>query len=293
LTTINASTIEDQEDLNLRAKSASFIGTLQASYTDFHYLRKEWEEITAEESLIGVSMTGIASGKVDNLSLIEASNVVKEENEKVANLIGINPASRTTAIKPEGTASLLLGTSSGIHAWHNDYYTRRIRVGKNEAIYSYLSLVHPELVEDEYFRPETMAVISIPQKAPEGAKLRTESALETLARVNRFNKEWVANGHREGKNKNNVSCTISIKPDEWEGIGDWMWENRENFTAISVLPYSNHSYIQAPFEDITKEVYEEKVKLLQEIDLTQVIEETDETDLQGEAACSGGNCEVI
>ena len=123
-------------------------------------------------------MTGIASNKLDDLDVTEAANVVKEENKRVAELIGVKPAARCTTVKPAGTTSLTLGTSSGIHAWHNDFYIRRIRVGKNEAIYGYLMRNHPELVEDEYFRPHDTAVISIPQKAPEGATLRTESAFQ-------------------------------------------------------------------------------------------------------------------
>ena len=108
---------------------------------------------------------------------------IKDENERVAKLIGINKAARTTTVKPSGTSSLVLGTSSGIHAWHNDYYFRRIRVGKNEAIYSYLATNHPELVEDEYFRPHDTAVITIPQRAPEGSILRYESVFQMLERV--------------------------------------------------------------------------------------------------------------
>ena len=161
LTTINAGDVESQEDLNDRARAAAFIGTLQASYTDFHYLRDIWKRTTEKEALIGVSMTGIASGSVLNLDLKEAANLVKEENARVAGLIGTNPAARCTTVKPEGTSSLVLGTSSGIHAWHNDYYVRRIRVGKNESIYTYLQLNHPELVKDEFFKPTIQAVIEI------------------------------------------------------------------------------------------------------------------------------------
>jgi len=138
LTTIHAGDVKDQADLNERAKAASFIGTLQASYTNFHYLRDIWKKTTEKEALIGVSMTGIASGSVLKLDMKEAANIVKEENARVAAIIGTNPAARTTTVKPEGTSSLVLGTSSGIHAWHSEYYTRRIRVGKNESIYTYL-----------------------------------------------------------------------------------------------------------------------------------------------------------
>ena len=293
LTTIHAGDVESQEDLNARARAAAFIGTLQASYTNFHYLRDVWKRTTEKEALIGVSMTGIASGAVLTLDMKAAANIVKEENARIAALIGTNPASRCTTVKPEGTSSLVLGTSSGIHAWHNEHYVRRVRVGKNESIYTYLLINHPELVKDEFFKPTIQAVIEVPQKAPEGAVTRRESALDLLKRVSKVSKEWVKPGHRKGANKNNVSVTVSIKPDEWQEVGEWMWNNRENFTALSVLPYSDHSYIQAPFEDITEEQYTEMVKVLRNINLDDVIELTDATTLQGEVACGGGACEVV
>ena len=287
---VNVSNIESQEDFNQRVKAASFIGTLQAGYTDFHYLRDVWKKTTEKEALIGVGMTGIGSGVVLGYDMKEAAKVVNEENERVAKLIGINKAARTNTVKPSGTSSLVLGTSSGIHAWHNDYYIRRIRVGKNEAIYQYLVENHPELVEDEYFRPHDTAVISVPQKSPEGAILRTESAFQLLERVKKVTQEWVRAGHRTGSNSHNVSATISLKPEDWELAGEWMWENREFYNGLSVLPYDGGTYIQAPFSDCTKEEFDELFKNLHSIDLSQVIELTDETDLSGEVACAGGAC---
>ena len=292
LTEVNVSDVDNQYELNTRVKSAAFIGTLQAGYSDFHYLRDVWQSTTEKEALVGVSMTGIASGKVLNLNTTEASEVVKKENERVASIIGINKAARTTTVKPAGTTSLTLGTSSGIHAWHNDYYIRRLRVGKNEAIYTYLSLYHPDMVEDEYFRPHDTAVISVPQKAPEGAILRTESALQLLKRVAKVSTEWVKPGTRNGQNTHNVSATISIKEAEWADVGEWMWDNRDVYNGLSVLPFSDHSYKQAPFEDCSKETYEAMLESLTEVDLTKVVEVEDNTDLAGEVACGGGACEI-
>jgi len=289
---VNVSDIESQEDFNKRVKAASFIGTLQAGYTDFHYLRDVWKKTTEKDALIGVSMTGIGSGTVLGYDMTEAANIVKEENERVANMIGINPAARATTVKPAGTTSLTLGTSSGIHAWHNDYYVRRIRVGKNEPIYSYLSENHPELVEDEFFRPHDTAVISVPQKSPEGAILRTESPFQILDRVKRVSQEWIKPGHRTGSNSHNVSATISLKEEEWELAGEWMWENRKFYNGLSVLPYDGGSYIQAPFEDITEEKYHEMFEKLHSIDLSKVIETQDNTDLSGEIACGALGCEI-
>jgi ribonucleoside-diphosphate reductase alpha chain len=292
LTELNASNIESQKDLNERARAASLIGTLQAGYTDFHYLRPEWQETCQRDALIGVGMTGIGSGTVLAYDLEEAANEVNKENRRVANALGINPAARTTTIKPSGTSSCVLGSSSGIHAWHNDFYIRRQRVGKNEALYGYFAEHHPELVEDEYFNPAEQAVIEIPQAAPEGSIIRTESPLELLDRVRRYNTEWVAPGHQDGQNSHNVSCTISLKEDEWELVGEWMWKNRYTYNGISVLPYDGGTYIQAPFEDISEERYRIMESALTGIDLTQVKEVEDKTDLSGEAACAGGACEL-
>ena len=290
---VNVSDVDDQEDLNQRVKAAAFIGTLQASYTNFHYLRPVWQRTTEKDALIGVGMTGIGSGVVQKLDLKQAAQIVKEENERVAKLIGINPAARCTTIKPSGTSSLTLGTSSGIHAWHNDYYIRRIRVGKNEAIYTHLSIHHPELVEDEYFRPHDTAVISVPQKAPEGSILRHESALQLLERVKFFYQNWIKPGHKTGQNTHNISATVSIKDNEWDEVGKWMWENRKFYNGLSVLPFSDHTYKQAPFEDCTKEQYDELMKSLNDIDLSKVVEFVDTTNLMGEVACAGGACEVV
>jgi ribonucleoside-triphosphate reductase (thioredoxin) len=289
---LNVSDITSQEDLNERAKSATFIGTLQASYTNFHYLRDIWKKTTEKDALIGVGMTGIASGAILNFNLEEAANIVKQENERVAKLIGINKAARTTTIKPSGTSSLVLGTSSGIHAWHDNYYIRRVRIGKNESLYTYLLVYHNELLEDDYFKPNIQSVVSIPQKSPEGSILRTESALNLLERVKKFNIEWVKTGHRKGENTNNVSATISIKENEWEEVGEWMWKNKEFYNGLSVLPYDGHTYTQAPFENITKEVFDEKIKHLHNVDLTKVIELQDNTEQQSELACAADGCEI-
>ena len=290
---VNASDIESQEDFETRVKGAAFIGTLQAGYTDFHYLRDVWKRTTEKDALIGVGMTGIGSGVVLGYDMKLAAKAVKEENERVAKLIGINNAARTTTVKPSGTSSLVLGTSSGIHAWHNDYYIRRIRVGKNEAIYTYLSNNHPELVEDEIFRPHDTAVISIPQKSPEGSILRYESSFDLLERVKKVSQEWIKPGHRGGQNSHNVSATISLKEDEWEYAGEWMWENRKFYNGLSVLPYNGGTYQQAPFEDCDEQTYEKMMKSLSSVDLTKVIELQDNTNLSGEAACAGGACEII
>jgi len=292
LTEINVSNIESQEDLNKRARIGAFLGTLQASYTNFHYLRDIWKTTTEKEALIGVGMTGIASGAILNYNLEEAAEVAKEANKEIAKIVGVNKASRVTTVKPSGTSSLVLGTSSGIHAWHNDYYIRRMRVGKNESLYQYLSHNHPELVEDDFFKSHIQAVISVPQKSPNNAIMRNESAIDLLERVRKFNTEWVKSGHRKGANTNNVSATVSIKPEEWKEVGEWMWKYNETFNGLSVIPYEGGSYIQAPFEDISQSTYYRLEKMLTNINLTKIKEISDETDLNGQVACSAGACEI-
>lgn len=289
---VNVSDIESQDDLNNRVRAATIIGTLQAGYTEFHYLRPIWQRTTEKEALVGIGLTGIGSGKILNYDLKQAANIVKEINENIAKLIGINKAARTTLVKPSGTSSLVLGTSSGVHAWHSPYYIRRMRVGKNEAIYYYLYINHPELIEDDYFRPHDTAVIKVPQKAPENSILRTESPIDLLERVKWIYTNWIKPGHRSGQNTHNTSATISIKPDEWDKVGHWMWANRKFYNGLSVLPYDGGTYTQPPFEECTEEEYNELMKNLSQIDLTKVIEDVDNTNLTGELACAGGSCEI-
>ena len=289
---VNVSDVETQQDLNDRVVAATLIGTLQTAYTNFHYLRDVWRRTTEKDALLGVGMTGIGSGKVQHLDLEAASQLAVETNKYYAKEIGVNAAARITTVKPSGTTSCVLGTASGVHAWHNDYYIRRLRVGKNEAIYTYLTLRHPELVEDDFFKPETQAVISIPQRAPTDGILRHESSIELLERVRDIYNRWIIPGHIQGNNTHNVSCTVSVREEEWEKVGKWMWENREYYNGISVLPYYGGSYKQAPFEDIDKETFEGMFINLKEVDLSNVVEIVDNTNLTGELACAGGACEL-
>lgn len=289
---INVSNLESQEDFNARTKAAAFIGTLQASYTDFHYLRPIWKRNTEREALIGIGMTGIASNEIFKYNIKEAAKIVKEENERVANIIGINKSARCNTIKPSGTTSIVLGTSSGIHAWHNDFYLRRMRVNKNEAIYHYLKEYCPEILEDDFFRPHDTAIICVPQKAPIGASFRYESPIQLLERVKRIQSDWIKPGHRSGSNYHNVSVTVNLKDHEWYAIGEWLWENREIYNGISVLPYDGGTYMQTPFEDCTEEEYNRLINSLKDLDLTKVIELEDNTDLSGEIACGPEGCEI-
>lgn len=289
---VNVSDVETQDDLNDRCRAASFFGTLQAGFTNFHYLREAWKTTTEHDALIGVGMTGIASGRIMAFDLREAADVVRQMNLRASAEIGIQFAARCTTIKPSGTTSLVLGTSSGIHAWHNDYYLRRIRIGKNEALYTYLSINHPELIEEDLLNSR-QAIIRIPQKAPDGSILRNEDVMNLLERIKHFNLEWVRNGFRRGSNANNVSATVSIRKGDWKRVGEWMWENKASYNGLSVLPFDNGNYTQAPFEDITKEQFQELEKSLRAIDLTGVYETDDGTEHTAEAACAGGSCTIV
>lgn len=289
---VNVSDVETQEELNARARVAAYLGTLQAGFTNFHYLREVWKTTTEQDALIGVGMTGIASGRVMKLDLNETAQEVKQVNLETSKAIGIQFAARCTTIKPSGTSSLVLGTSSGIHAWHHDFYIRRIRIGKNEALYEYLRITHPELLEDDLLNSK-QAIICVPQKAPAGSILRTEKTLELLERIKKFNTEWVRAGFRRGSNANNVSATVSIPDGDWPAVGDWMWANKASYNGLSVLPFDTGNYKQAPFEDISEDEFSRLEKSLKSIDLTQVYESDDETDHKAEAACAGGACQLV
>lgn len=293
LTTVNTVGIKTQDEFNERAKAASFIGTLQASYTNFHFVRDIWKETTEKDALIGVSLAGIASGDVFDFNIKEAAKIVVKENERVAELIGINKSSRCTTQKPDGTVSLVLGCSSGIHPWHSNYYIRRIRVNKEESIYKYLKKYHSELLEDDYFQPENQSIVCVPMKAPEGAITRGETELQFLNRVSKIFNDWIKPGYRKGDNHNNVSATVNVKENSWDKVGRWMWDNKDKYNALSLLPYDDHTYIQPPFEEINEEKYNEMTSKLKNIDLREVKEDGDYTNLRDNLACSGSSCEII
>ena len=300
---VNVSDVESQQDLNHRVTAAAFFGTLQAGFTDFHYLRPIWKKTTEKDALVGIGMTGIASMEVFKYNLTEAANEAELTNIELCQTIGINRAARITCVKPSGTTSCVLGTASGIHAWHNDFYIRRMQMSKSEDLYKYLAANHPSLVKDHLLIPNS-AVVEIPIKAPAGSVLRTETAIDTLERVKNVSMNWIKPGHIHGDNTHNVSATISIDKnryysnddylpkDEWEVVGEWMWDNKEYYNGLSCLPFDGGSYSQAPFEDITEAQYNELVGQLTSIDLSLVTEEDDITNLVDQAACQGGACEI-
>ena len=293
LVEINASDIIDQFDFEQRAETAAFIGTLQASYTDFHYLRPEWKEVTEREALLGVGMTGIASGKILNLDIAEAAEAAVRVNKFVAATIGINEAARVTTVKPSGTASIVLGCSSGVHTWHSKYYIRRMRVGKSEALYTYMLINHPELLEDSVYDSKE-AYVSVPIAAPAGALTRdSESAIDFLERVKFLHEKWIKPGHVYGENTHNISATVTMNPGEWKMVGEWLWENQNHYNGLSFLPEDLGSYQQTPFEEIDEAKYLELSKNLKGLNVANIIEINDNTNLSGELACGGNGCEIV
>ena len=290
---VNVSDVTCQEDLNDRVTAAAFFGTLQAGFTDFHYLRPIWSKTTQKDALLGIGMTGIGSGEILKYNLAAAARVAKMTNAIISEKIGTNEAARVTCIKPSGTTSLVLGTASGIHAWHAPHYLRTMRFGKNEDVASYLMVNHPELCEDDVLRPQDTVCVRIPVKAPEGSIFRTESPIDTLERVKKFSIEWIKEGHLIGDNTHNVSATISLKEEEWPTVGEWMWNNRNHYNGLSVLPYWGGTYKQAPFEDITEEEYTTRLNALHTLDLTKVTELDDTVEFGQVAACAGGACEIV
>ncbi|MDR0967663.1 MAG: hypothetical protein LBL75_02425 [Rickettsiales bacterium] len=295
LTSINLGTVESQKDFDERAYYASVLGTLQAAYTDFKYIDPKWKKNADDMALIGVSMTGIASHPdLTTLNFEQAAASVKQANADIAGAIGIKTADRQTTIKPDGTGSLVLGTSSGIHPWHAKHYIRRIRMNKIEPIYEYMMKNFPELMEDESRKPDKESVISLVIRAPEGAVTRrNETAIEFLERVKYLFEHWIKPGHIRGENYNNVSCTCSIKNHEWDEVREWMWANRDNYTGISLLPYSDANYEQAPFEDTNEDVYKAFADKHYEFHLDEITEEKNFVNFGQEAACSAGGCELV
>ena len=292
LVEINASDLKDQHDFEERTAAAAFIGTLQASYTDFHYLRPEWKEVTEREALLGIGMTGVASGKVLDLDMPEAAEMAYRTNKVVAKEIGINPSARITTIKPSGTSSIVLGCSSGVHPWHSDFYLRRMKVGKTEALYTYLLINHPELLEDSIYN-SAEAYVCVPIAAPKGSITRhSESAIQFLERVKLLHEKWIKPGHVYGENTHNVSASVTMKPNEWAIVGEWLWENQNHYNGLSFMPQDLGSYKQTPFEDIDEATYLELSKVVSKINVANIVEISDNTSLLGEAACAGGACEI-
>jgi ribonucleoside-diphosphate reductase alpha chain len=280
------------EDLKRKVELATILGTIQSTLTNFSFLSEEWKKNTEEERLLGVSLTGIMDNKfmanpMDGAlanKLEQLRDFARKVNEEWAEKLSIQPSAAITAVKPSGTVSQLVDSSSGIHARHNPYYIRRIRMDKKDPIYSYLKEKGIP-VEDEVFRPDSTAVFSFPIKAPEGAVCRNDkTAIEQLELWLIYQRYWC---------EHKPSVTISVKDEEWPEVGAWVYKHFDEVSGVSFLPFSDHTYQQAPYTDCTKEEYEEFIKKMpSEIDWSSFIEEDDYTIGQQTLACTAGGCEI-
>jgi ribonucleoside-diphosphate reductase alpha chain len=279
---------DTEATLTRKIELATILGTIQSTLTNFQFLSSEWVKNTSEERLLGVSLTGIMDAKItsnpDPKMLERLRDVARKTNQKYATKMDIPVSASITCVKPSGTVSQLVDSASGIHARHNDYYLRRIRMDKKDPIYDFLKEKGVS-VEDEAFRPDNTAVFTFPMKAPKGAILRNDwSALTQL-------ENWLVYQRHFCEHK--PSVTISVKDEEWVEVGAWVWKHFDEISGVSFLPHSDHTYQQAPYEDCTKEQYEELLKTTPKaIDWKEFIEVDDNTTSAQTLACTGGSCEI-
>ena len=279
---------DTRETLVEKVRLATILGTFQSTLDNFQFLSAEWKKNTTEERLLGVSLTGIMDNKMmsnpDPKFLQELRDVARKTNEKYAKRLDVPVSASITCVKPSGTVSQLVDSASGIHTRHSDYYVRTIRMDKKDAIYDFLKEkgVH---VEDEQFRPDSTAVFSFPIKSPNGSITRNDkTALEQLELWLTYQRHWC---------EHKPSVTISVRDEEWLEVGAWVYKHFDEISGISFLPHSDHSYVQAPYQECTKEEY---MKLLKEtpksIDFKELIEDDDMTEGAQTMACVGNSCEV-
>ena len=288
---------DTKKNIERKVELATILGTWQSTLTDFKYLRKIWKDNTEEERLLGVSLTGqfghkFMSGKEDLVSLEAFLMTLREsaraKNKDEAGKIGIPESAAITCVKPSGTVSQLVGVSSGMHAWHSPYYIRTVRGSKGDPISTFLKEVGIP-VEDDVMKPNETYVFSFPIKAPEGAIVRNDlTAIEHLNIWLVYQRAWC---------EHKPSITVSVKEDEWMEVGAWVYKNFDEVSGISFLPHSDHSYKQAPYQEVTKEEYESLLaKMPKEIrweDLSFYETEDGTSGTQTLACTSDGNCEIV
>jgi len=279
---------DTEDSLKNKIRLATILGTLQSNLTNFQFLSAEWVKNTAEERLLGVSLTGIMDAKItshpDPKLLERLRDYARRTNHKYADQLDIPRSRSITCVKPSGTVSQLVNSASGIHARHNDYYIRTIRMDKKDSITQFLTDQGVQ-VEDEQFRPDTTAVFSFPIKAPKGALTRNDmTAIEQLENWLIYQRHWC---------EHKPSVTISVKDDEWMDVGAWVWKYFDEISGISFLPHSDHSYVQAPYTDCTKEEYDALNKTTpKNIKWETFTEEDDNTIGAQTLACVAGACEI-
>jgi ribonucleoside-triphosphate reductase len=280
-----------------KVRLATILGTWQSTLTDFKYLRKIWKDNTEEERLLGVSLTGqfgnkFFSGK-ENLAklsqtLEDLRDYARQMNKEEAAKIGINESAAITCVKPSGTVSQLVGVSSGMHAWHSDYYIRTVRGDKKDPLSTFLKEVGIP-VEDDFMKPNDTYVFSFPVKAPEGAITRNDlTAIDHLNTWLVYQRAWC---------EHKPSITVSVKEEEWMEVGAWVYKHFDEVSGISFLPHSDHSYKQAPYQEVTEVEYLELLaKMPSNIrweDLSFYETEDGTSGTQTLACTSDGNCEIV
>ena len=288
---------DTKKDIQRKVELATILGTWQSTLTDFRYLRKVWKDNTEEERLLGVSLTGqfghkFMSGKQDIVALeaflMSMRDRAREVNKEEAEKIGIPESAAITCVKPSGTVSQLVGVSSGMHPWHSKYYIRTVRGSKGDPLSTFLKEVGIP-VEDDVMKPNDTYVFSFPVKAPEGAIVRNDlTAIEHLNTWLVYQRAWC---------EHKPSITVSVKEDEWMEVGAWVYKNFDEVSGISFLPYSDHSYKQAPYQEVSKEEYDSLLakmpKNIRWEDLS-FYETEDGTSPTATLACSSdGNCELV
>ncbi len=303
LSTINGAALKSADDFLLACLHAAVIGTLQAAYTDMPYLGPVTRYLNERDALLGVSICGFMDNPeilFDPATLERGARLCRATNQLVAELLGIRPAARVTCVKPEGTASLLLGAASGIHPHHARHYFRRVQASRRDAVYRHFRATNAHVTEVSVYRPDTDDVIIFPVEAPAHAILRDEiGAVEFLRFVQLVQRHWVLAGEAETTRSpglhHNVSNTCTVKPEEWNAVGDYIWQNRTSFTGVALLGYDGDKrYAQAPREAVTTDDDAARWNRLKyaPVDYTALGETTDETALKDVIACAGGKCEL-
>lgn len=274
-----------------KVRIATILGTFQSTLTHFPYLRKIWQKNTEEERLLGVSLTGILDnewmGEVCDSTaknLEQLRKVAVDTNHEFAALLGIPTSAAITCVKPSGTVSQLVDSASGIHARHSQYYIRRVRGDKKDPLSTFLATSGVP-AEDCVMRPDSTVVFSFPMKAPAGARLRDDlTALQHLDLWLMYQRHWC---------EHKPSVTISVKEHEWMDVGAWTWRNFDEISGVSFLPWDGGSYRQAPYEECTKEQYEELLaKMPKQINWDNLIEKDDNVEGAQTLACVAGHCEI-
>jgi ribonucleoside-diphosphate reductase alpha chain len=280
---------------------------LQATYTDFPYLAESAKELTESESLLGVSITAMMENP-DVLLVPEyqktASKLCVETNKKWAELLGVKQAARVTVVKPEGTSTLALGSmASGIHPAHARQMFRRVQMNKLDPVYKHFNMYNSQLCEEGVWsKNKTDDVVTFPINVPESSLVKADlTALSHLQIILDTQINWILPGTTEANKRpvsHNVSCTVVVKPHEWEEVEKFIFENRQFFTAVSLIPASgDKDYKQAPMEAVSTEAdqikFDSMLKSYLPVDYSLMMEEEDNTDLMGEMSCVGGRCELI